>query len=183
MVETVGEYEIVVAGQWREVVLRDVLVGERELRALRAAAATQQQREERGGRAVEGRHRHTQVRPGDELLDGVPRPGQRTLHLDGGARQGLPGVGEHQPPSIALGEWDGDRALQQSQLLGDRRGSHHQRLGGGGDAAQFAELPQDLQLSFVHPLSVVILQDPLRVSSLASEWKRCSVGGVPRPPH
>ena len=123
-------------------------------RPVRAGEGPQQQREEGGARAVERRHGHLPVRPVQELLDGVPGPRQRRLHLGRRARQRLPGVGQHQPPPLPLGERDRDGALEQPQLLGDRRGSDEQRVGDRGDAAQLAEFAQDPQLTFVHGASV-----------------------------
>ncbi|CAM5743146.1 hypothetical protein SALBM311S_02930 [Streptomyces alboniger] len=52
----------------------------------------------------------------------------------------------------------------QPQLLGDRRRRHQQRLGDRGDTAQFAQLPQDPQLPFVHPLSLGALVDNQKIA-------------------
>ena len=53
------------------------------------------------------------------------------------------GIGQREPPSLALEQHHAGLALQRRELLGDGRRRERQRLGGRGDGAALGELAQD----------------------------------------
>ena len=112
-----GKDDVVVAGERREVALRDVLVGEFDVWAGRPGAGPHEHREERRGRAVERCHADRAARVVDEALDRLACTGQRGLDADGSVGQRTASGGEDDPPPSALGERDRDGALKQPQLL------------------------------------------------------------------
>ncbi len=143
MIEAVGEDEVVGAGQRGEAVLGHVLVGEGELRRSGSRAGAQERGEEGRGGAGEGGHGDLSGGLSRVVGESVPGAGEGALDLDRGVGEDAPRLGQHDAPARALGERERHRALEQAQLLRDRRGGDAQGLGDGADAAQLSEFAQN----------------------------------------
>lgn len=173
MGETVRDDEVVVGGEAREPVVRDV--GVRELNASGAAELGEQRAEEGERRAVEGGDAHRLLVETQVGVDGAPSERERLFHTRPRDGEGFPRLREYEPAALLHRQRDADAGLQYGELLRDGGGTDPHRDGDGGHAPSVAELAEEAEASRIHK---VLLRGRSRRSSLFLRFSLPHSGGM-----